>query len=267
MNFKLYEFIGKRLRPVELALFVKWVLRIKRRVFHMPDNSKFYIDPISEFGLTLMKNHDYEVEMSDQIRKVLKKGDTFIDLGANEGYFSIIGSRIVGVEGTVISIEPQGRLWNIIIKNIEVNGFSNVKLLPYGIGSNSGEAVINLYPTLNSGASTVAASFDFKVSFKGIRKSAYRSEKITIKTLDQVISSVKEVKLIKIDIEGFEFESLNGAIGLLEKGVFKNILIELHHESLASMQQNAGMIDDLLIKYGYFKNEINKNLVLYSIKS
>lgn len=222
MNLKTFEFIGRRLRPVELALFVKWLLNIGRRVYTMPDKSKFCIDPISEFGLTLMKDNNYEGEMSHQITKLLSEGDIFVDLGANEGYFSIIASEIVGESGLVIAIEPQERLWGVIMKNVEINGLSNIQLLPYAIGSESGNAVIKLYPTLNSGASTLAGNFNFKVSFNRFRKSAYRTTEITIKTLDQVINLDRPVKLIKIDIEGFELEALLGASKLLKEGKFEN---------------------------------------------
>ena len=88
------EFIGRKLRPVELALFTKWLLRIKRQEHTLPDESKFYIDPISEFGLKLMRNNSYETDMTNQVQKVLKPGDIFVDLGANEGFFSIVGSKI-----------------------------------------------------------------------------------------------------------------------------------------------------------------------------
>ena len=180
------EFIGRKLRPVELALFTKWLLRIKRQEHTLPDESKFYIDPISEFGLKLMRNNSYETDMTNQVQKVLKPGDIFVDLGANEGFFSIVGSKIVGKEGQVIAVEPQQRLWEIIVKNVEINGLSNVMLLPYGIGSSNGEAEMHFYPNLNSGASSLAKSFNFKVSLRKFRKAIYSTSKISIKTLDEI---------------------------------------------------------------------------------
>jgi FkbM family methyltransferase len=263
-NLRLFETIGRKVRPVELALLVKWFLRIKRFKYALSDGSAFYIDPISDFGLKLMKHNSYEYEMTNHICGILKQGDSFIDLGANEGFFSIVASRIVGNSGTVFSIEPQQRLWQVIIKNIEINGLTNVQLIPFGISSTPGEAAMNLYPTLNSGASSLAGSFNFKVSLKKIRKAAYTSSTIRLKTLDEVIPSyIKNIKLIKIDIEGFEYEALTGAKRLLETGVLENLLIELHPEALESMGKSKSSIDSLMAGYNYKGEEVAVNLMLY----
>ena len=259
------EFIGRKLRPVELALFTKWLLRIKRQEHTLPDESKFYIDPISEFGLKLMRNNSYETDMTNQVQKVLKPGDIFVDLGANEGFFSIVGSKIVGKEGQVIAVEPQQRLWEIIVKNVEINGLSNVMLLPYGIGSSNGEAEMHFYPNLNSGASSLAKSFNFKVSLRKFRKAIYSTSKITIKTLDEIFEQGRNIKLMKVDIEGFELEALKGAKQLLGNHTIQNLLIEIHPEALHSLDQSEKEIENLLTGHGYTKRDIAKNLVLYSL--
>lgn len=261
------EFIGRKLRPVELALFVKWLLRIKRQVYLLPEGKRFFIDPISEYGLKIMRNNNYEVDMTNQIKEILNPGDVFIDLGANEGFFSIIASSLVGSKGCVIAVEPQQRLWEIIIKNIELNSLSNVQLLPYGIGSNPGMAEMNIYPSLNSGASSLANSFNFKVSLKKMRKAIYSKSEIAIKTLDQLFEFSGKIKLIKIDIEGFEFEALKGATKLLENDCIENLLIEIHPEALKSMNQSEKVISEYLFVYGFVKKEIAKDLILFSKKN
>jgi FkbM family methyltransferase len=265
MNIKSSEFIGRKVRPVEFALFIKWLLRIKRYQYLLPDGNKFYIDPISDFGLKLMKHNSYEVSMTNQIKKLLGKNDVFIDLGANEGFFSIVAGQLIGRDGVVIAIEPQQRLWEIIVKNVEVNKLSNVMLLPYGIGCSQGEAEMHFYPSLNSGASSLAKSFNFKVSLRRFRKAIYSTSKISIQTLDHIIpKSINNIKLIKIDIEGFEFEALKGAQNLLSRGQIENLLIEIHPEALNSMGESEKSIDDLLFGYGFKKENIDKDLVLYS---
>jgi FkbM family methyltransferase len=265
MNIKSSEFIGRKVRPVEFALFIKWLLRIKRSEYLLPDGNKFYVDPISDFGLKLMKHNSYETSMTRQIKQLLGKKDVFIDLGANEGFFSIVAGQLVGRDGFVIAIEPQQRLWEIIIKNVEINNLSNVMLLPYGIGSSEGEAEMHFYPSLNSGASSLAKSFNFKVSLRKFRKAIYHTSKISIKTLDDIISqSINTIKLIKIDIEGFEFEALKGAQKLLSRGHIENLLIEIHPAALNSMGESEQSIDNLLFGFGYRKENIDKDLVLYS---
>lgn len=266
MNITSLEFIGRKLRPIEIGLLAKWVLRIKRVIYELPDNTKFYIDPISDFGLTLTKQNSYEVDMTNEVISILVEGDSFIDLGSNEGFFSIIASKIVGEQGRVFSIEPQQRLWEIIIKNVSLNKCNNIQLLPYGISSKAGEATIHLYPSLNSGASSLSNNFNFKISFSRIRKIFYGQQRICVKTFNDLENCFpQKIKLIKIDIEGHEFEALKGASVLLEKKKIDQILVEIHPEALFSMNQSESDIAIYLASFGYkIKKRISENLILFS---
>src|SRR5437016_5817488 len=64
------------------------------------------------------------------VREYLSKGGVFVDVGANWGYFTLLGAGIVGEEGRVLSIEPDPRVFEILRKNILRNGFSHVSVLP-----------------------------------------------------------------------------------------------------------------------------------------
>ena len=264
MTTKQYEFIAKKLRPRELALFVKWLLRVKRFIYTLPDGKKFFLDPISDFGLKILKNNNYETEMTEQVISFLKPGDSFIDLGSNEGYFSILASGLVGQTGKVIAIEPQQRLWEVIVHNSVLNSCANIQLLPFGISSRSGETVMNLYPSLNTGASSLSSNFNFKISFGAIRKKIYGQQKIYTKTLDELVDTLpKKIKLIKIDIEGFEFEALKGSEQLLKQHVFENLLVEIHPAALSALGQNEAQLIDFITKFGYRKSIVTDNLLLF----
>jgi FkbM family methyltransferase len=265
LTTKQYEFIAKKLRPRELALFVKWLMRVKRFIYTLPDGKKFFLDPISDFGLKVMKTGSYEKEMTEQISSFLKPGDCFVDLGSNEGYFSIIASALVGKTGKVIAIEPQQRLWEVITYNSMLNSCFNIQLMPFGISSKTGETTMNLYPSLNTGASSLSSNFNFKISFGGIRKKIYGQQKIYTKTLDELKNSIpNSIKLIKIDIEGFELEALKGSEHLLKQHTFNYILVEIHPAALSAMSQNEAELIDFVTKFGYRKSLITDNLLLFA---
>lgn len=267
MKIKYLKFIGEKLRPIELRLFFKWLLKLKREKTILPDKRVYEIDPISDLGLKLMQNHSYEPEMTKCIEQILTKGDSFIDLGANEGYFTILGSMLVSSTGKVYSIEPQKRLWSVIEQNIMLNNLYNVQLLPYGIGSEEQELMLQLYPSTNSGATSFSKSFNFEISFDSYRKKLYGSQLSKVITLDSLFEAFdSKVKLIKIDIEGYELEALKGAKKLLENKFIDHILVEIHHQTLFALNQSEDMIDDLLKGFGYDKKQISSNLNLYSIK-
>lgn len=265
-NLKKFEFIGTRLRPPELALLAKFFLRIKRIEYSLPDGRIYFIDPVSYFGLQLLKNNNYEIEMSQTISSLLSEGDAFIDLGSNEGYFSILASKLCGTKGKVFSIEPQQRLWEVILKNSVLNDCHNIQLLPFGIGSKNDTLTMNLYPTLNTGASSLSSNFNFKISFEKVRRRIYGQQNVKIIQLDELREVLpNNIKLMKIDIEGFEFESIKGSKMLLKDNVFANILVEIHPEALEGMNQSETLLSEYLASFGYKKRIISHNLNLYSL--
>ncbi|MBL0742441.1 FkbM family methyltransferase [Chryseolinea lacunae] len=267
MQLAYLKFIGRKLRPVELAMFAKWALRTRRKPFAYRDVFQFYIDPISDFGLQLQEFGKYEPAMTDEISRMLTEGDTFVDLGANEGFFSVIASRLVGKRGHVVCIEPQQRLWEVITKNFELNNAFNCQLLPYAAAETSGTATIFLYTTLNTGASSLSKGFNFKISFPAIRKFFYGTSTIKTTTLDEVVEQIglTKIKLIKVDIEGFEFEALKGSRKALTQKVFDNLLVEIHPEALVKMGQSPEQLSQYLAGFGYTGKAITPNLVLYTL--
>jgi FkbM family methyltransferase len=264
MNKRAINFIANKLRPVELIMLVKFLSGLKRVDYPIKGGLKYNIDPLSNLGLTLINDKVYEPEMTNIIYELLQSGDSFVDLGSNEGYFSIIASSICGPTGKIFAIEPQSRLWGVIIRNAILNDLTNIQLIPYGVGANSAELIMNLYPELNSGASTFSTNFNFNVKLKSLRNLFYKKENIKIITLNKLKASLPpKIKLIKIDIEGFELEAIKGSTELLAEKAFENILIEIHTEALKGLNQTEEDLNNFITAYGYKSKKIAYNLNLY----
>lgn len=75
-------------------------------------------DCINETGL-------WEEKTTKFIKDNLKKGDTFIDVGANVGYYTLLASELVGTKGKVYSFEPFEDNWLILSKNLGMNKIKN----------------------------------------------------------------------------------------------------------------------------------------------
>src|SRR5690242_10654789 len=90
-----------RIRPAQLGDFVKRVLRIRRRIVTTNCGYRFDVDPVSVFGISLIRTSVYEPELSTLLRAILRPGDICVDLGGNEGYFSVLGAGAVGPGGRV----------------------------------------------------------------------------------------------------------------------------------------------------------------------
>ena len=196
-----------KIRPAFIATFLKKVFMIKRYVIETKWGN-FFIDPISNFGNEITSNQVYEEDVLQSLLRILKTGDTFVDLGANEGFFSIIASNLVGVNGKVICIEPQSRLQKILVRNIKENNAFCIEMYQRIISDSVGVASLTLSPDTNTGSSGL-----FRVT-----KYNTETEDVIQLTLQKFLSqfNLKKINLIKIDIESFEYEAILGS-----KEIFK----------------------------------------------
>lgn len=239
---RVYEALSTKVRPTELAVLMTKALGIKRRPFEA-QHGTFYIDPVSNFGFRLFKDGIYEPETITILEDVLEPGDTFVDLGANEGYFSVLASRLVG-DGRVFAIEPQQRCWPVIVQNLVENDCANVTLVPYGVSKEVGSFEMVLTPQTNTGASSFVASK---------RASLWPRQTVHVLPLDEIFErfGIGEVALIKVDIEGYELEALESAREVLGSGRIRRLLVEIHPKQLAALGRDPSEVQRLLEGYGY----------------
>jgi len=192
--------------------------------------------------------------MVNTLRSLLREGDTFLDIGANEGYFSIIAAQIVGRSGKVISIEPQTRLQSVLFRNIFENGAYNVNVFQRVISDSIGSATLSLAPDVNAGSSGV-----FRAT-----KYAVPTELVPQTTLAQFLSllRVDRIRLMKVDVEGYEHEVVLGSKEVFEGGLVENLALELHPAILKRRGKSESDMLSFLSANGYQRNTDHRNLVL-----
>src|SRR5438309_3643661 len=81
------------IRPAQLADLAKKLCQIDRVEVQALSGARFWIDPVSIFGLSMLKNREFEGPLTRAMVTLLRSGDFFIDVGSNEGYFSILAAR------------------------------------------------------------------------------------------------------------------------------------------------------------------------------
>jgi tRNA G37 N-methylase Trm5 len=84
----------------------------------------------------------YEPQETALVRALLGPGMSFVDVGANWGYFTLLAAHQVGRSGRVISLEPDPRLFPVLADNIAVNHLSQVTALQVAAGSESGSLTL-----------------------------------------------------------------------------------------------------------------------------
>jgi FkbM family methyltransferase len=241
MRDRVLQKLLMRVRPASLGSLLKKGLRVRRSVI-TTDAGRFYVDPVSGFGALLARGH-YEPDLVVALWSLLGPGSCFVDVGANEGYFSVIAARLVGESGTVIAIEPQRRLRSVLEKNFELNSIPNVQLVAAAISDRAGSATLHLSPDTNSGSTGLTQS------------TSYRTAQDTVETLtlEELLDrrGVTQVDLMKMDIEGFEYEAILGSPQLFRTHRVRALALELHGRALVARQRFAEDILSFLKSCGY----------------
>jgi FkbM family methyltransferase len=142
------------------------------------------------------------------LESLLHEGDSFIDVGANYGTFSLVAARIVGPSGRVIAIEPQPQLTELIRRSADANGFTNLEVHQLATGSRAGAADIYV-PHRDTGRAGIHRAFS--------GKSAHNTLRVRVDRLDDAIDwrRLPGNLVIKIDVEGAERDTIDGAAGLI----------------------------------------------------
>ena len=149
-------------------------------------------------GNTAMELGEFEEEETVLIANLLKDMDTFVDVGANIGYYTCL-ARSMGK--MTLAFEPLRQNLDYLYANLQVNGFTDVEVLPLGLGEKAKIAI--LY-----GGSTGASLVRGWAGSSALMKTV-----IPISTLDIILGQrfVGKRVMVKIDVEGAEYSLLHGA--------------------------------------------------------
>lgn len=177
------------------------------------------------------------------MEKIIQKGNTVIDIGANQGEYSLWAARSVGKKGKVYSFEPLSAMYAQLQENIKLNPDFAPIITAVKKGLSNQVDELDLYSSnlSNEGVNSLYAE-----------EGSVFLEKISLNTLDEELAKLGNPKVdaIKIDVEGAELFALQGSKKTIEK--FKPVLfIEINQEACRSAGYEAMDIMSLLEQYGY----------------
>ncbi len=175
-----------------------------------------------------------------------KKDDNVVDIGAHIGRYAIISSKMVGENGKVVAIEANPAVFEMLNKNIKLNQLTNILSLNYAVYSQ--ETTIKLFLPNDEENMTIYNSI--------MPERANNKEKfveVNANTLDTIIQStgIKEdsINWIKIDVEGAEYEVLQGSTSILSQSKDIALLVEIHN--LGEGRNMYGPIVNFLNNYNF----------------
>jgi FkbM family methyltransferase len=236
----LIEGQGLLARSVEIlradpAEFVRLVRGKARRLLGLPRDRtvgrigsiRFEFDfQLDSPTLSMMWRRTYQPEVAIAMRRHLGRGSTFVDVGANLGYFSAIGADLVGSAGRVIAVEPAPPFVTRLARLQQMNPSYDIQLMPVAAGDEVGTRELFLNRGDNVGAHSFARDAVPEPSDPVV---------VDVVRLDEYLTG--DVDLIKIDVEGFEVQVLRGLTDCLDAIGRPPIICEwnpLHHPTLGT---------------------------------
>src|SRR5271154_3930327 len=182
----------------------------------------------------------YELPVALAIRDHLDEGQTFWDIGANVGWFSLFASKIVGASGRVISFEPAPEVFDIL--SAHANTAKGITAIHLGVG-NADE--IRLFAAHGESTSSSFVEEVTKINFSFQPSVPIQNIKVKLRKIDSLVKELgSRPSLLKIDVEGFELEVLRGASDLLSSGR-PILIIEVHPPQL----DLSGGAEELLFQF------------------
>jgi FkbM family methyltransferase len=181
-------------------------------------------DPTRTIGRSILTTGVYDLAVSEVLARLISPGETVIDAGANVGYMTLLAAVAAGPEGKVLTFEPHPELFAVIEKNVGAARkdfqIAQIELHNAALGDRSGTAELLLPEGLaaNDGIARIATASDGAV---GVRIS------VKMETLDDALQD-GIASVLKLDVEGFELQVLQGAAPALRSGRIRHIVFEEH---------------------------------------
>jgi FkbM family methyltransferase len=186
----------------------------------------------------------YDLATQLTLKTCLRPGDRFIDIGANIGMITLYAAYLVGADGCVEAVEPNPPCCERINRLVQLNGLKNVTVFPYGLADAPGTLTLSVV-TAHTGMGTLAP-----VPEKDQHLISNQIA-VPVATGDQLLGAIDQpIRLIKIDVEGFECKVLRGLTALVAK--FRPAVVtEAVPEHLERAGSSVAELCNLMKGHGY----------------
>lgn len=169
----------------------------------------------SDLGLSphLIFDGFWEYWLTLHFARMVKPGDTVIDIGANLGYYAILAADLAGPTGTIVAVEPNPQVFSYLLKSIAVNGYGGyVKPVNYAIASDSGERSVPFFVPAGE-----PKNGRFLMDGESAAHLAHFGQVFDVNVGSLAEFDFDKIDLIKIDVEGAELQVLQCLRPLIEK--------------------------------------------------
>lgn len=177
----------------------------------------------------------WETFVDDILCALAVPGATFLDVGANQGYYSVKVGGLTAPNGQIYAFEPNPELYPVVVDNMNINGFDpRSKVFNVAAGDGAGKSTLLFEPRRPGGGQVgVDAAIDGP---------QYSRVEIDVAAIDDLLPPDCVADLIKIDVEGYEPLVLGGMQKLLARSPGAAIVTEVSYFHWAKFGDPAALI-------------------------
>lgn len=232
------QFLPRAIEPAFQPFAPAWV--------QVEPHVKMWLDPDDYVSHTILETGLWEPTSWEAVQEHLAPGNTFVDVGAHIGYYSLKAAPLVGPNGHVIAIEPNPNTLPRLRDNLQASGASVVRVEPFACADV--DAMLDLFASSHSNTGETSLS-QANASQDGAPTATYR---VRARPLDDILreAGVSHVNAVKIDVEGAEMMVLKGAQKTLDRD-HPMLLVEVVDKQLQAMGSSAAEVQQFLSAHGY----------------
>ncbi|MCC7147538.1 MAG: FkbM family methyltransferase [Phycisphaeraceae bacterium] len=184
----------------------------------------------------------YQRPLGELLGRVLRPGDQFVDIGANIGMTSLIAAGRIGRGGVGLSYEPNPKAFQRLHDHLTLNELAHFQAIPAGLGRQAQTAVLSLDGRhTGTGTLTLSAAAD-----------TGQHTAVEIRSAQDVAGRLDSSRptLVKIDVEGYEYEVLCGLKPVLDWPEVM-VVVEITDQALRRLGQSGPEVYRLMEEHGY----------------
>jgi FkbM family methyltransferase len=224
----------------------------------LPFGARFRVQR-DELGAMILRG-EFENRETRFVERFLKPGMTVLDIGANQGYYTLLASQRVGTNGRVVAFEPSPREREALEFHLRLNSCSNVSIEALALSDYEGDADLYLVKGKETGLNSLKPP--------AVRQELLERVRVEIRPLDNWLDEqkIERVDFVKLDVEGAELSVLKGAAKVLGGEKAPVILIEVANIRTMPWGYKVDEIIRYLRESGYELFEIEEDGSLEALR-
>ncbi|HET6966351.1 MAG TPA: FkbM family methyltransferase [Acidimicrobiales bacterium] len=191
----------------------------------------------------------WEPHVTAWMQQALARGNVFVDVGANVGYFTLLGARLVGPEGLVVAVEAHPELARTLQRNVVINGVYGY-VTTHNVAAWSENTELEFHVRENFAGNSSVGTID--AASLRLLGDTERPLRVPAVPLDELLAGLpRPVDVIKIDVEGAEVHVLAGLRRTLEANPSLVIMFEWARAQIESVGDTPAELAQAFDSYGF----------------